>query len=163
MPSSKPSSTDNIHITTRRTSLTSQNTTSPTILPRPLTKKYIYDTSLVSSSTENIPFATNQQNNIHIITRQPFLTRQNAQINTIKKNKKDNNHKDKKKPKKEKKDKKKDIEDIGSPTKVGSLTKDIIDTIDPITKISEEKAKHKPLFTNVKNLVTIKIIVSLLN
>ena len=113
----------------------------------------------MSSSTENIPFATNQQNNIHIITRQPFLTRQNAQINTIKKNKKDNNHKDKKKPKKEKKD----IEDIGLPTKVGSLTKDIIDTIDPITKISEEKAKHKPLFTNVKNLVTIKIIVSLLN
>ncbi len=42
----------------------------------------IYDTSLVSSSTENIHFTTNQQNNI--TTRQTFLTSQNAQI-TVKK------------------------------------------------------------------------------
>ena len=109
----------------------------------------------MSSSTENIHFATNQQNNIHIVTRQPFLTKQNilsqnGKINTIKKNKKDNNHKDKKKSKKEK-------QDVGSPTKVGSSTKnskdkkelkrDIVDsqTIDPLTKIPEEKAKHKLL------------------
>jgi hypothetical protein len=152
--SSKLPSTDNASLTRQdikisNTKRTSQNVTitPTTILPRPLTKQY--NTSLVSSSTENIPFATNQQNNIHIVTRQSFLTKQNilsqnCLINTIKKNKKDNNHKDKKKSKKEK-------QDVGSPTKKSKdkkeLKRDIVDsqTIDPLTKIPEEKAKHKLL------------------
>ena len=111
MPSSKLPFTDNSNLTRQdikisNTKRTSQNITitPTTILPRPLTKQY--NTSLVSSSTEIIPFATNQQNNIHIVTRQHFLTKQNilsqyGQINTIKKNKKDKNYKDKKKSKKE--------------------------------------------------------------
>jgi hypothetical protein len=69
-------------------------------------------------------------------TRQNLHT--NAQINTIKKN----NKKDKKKLKEEK-------QDVGSPTRVGSPTKEkkelVKDTLDPLTKIPEEKAKHKPL------------------
>jgi hypothetical protein len=74
----------------------------------------------------------NQQNN----KKQTILS-QYDQINTIKKHKKD-----KKKLKEEK-------EDIGSPTKCNKdkKKKDIVDsqTIDPLTKNSEEKANHKPI------------------
>ena len=80
------------------------------------------------------------KDNTHLDKKQTILS-QYGQIKIIKKNKKD------KKKSKEKKD-------IGSPTKEGSptkddkekqqLTKDIVD-IGPLTKISEEKAKHKPL------------------
>ena len=106
-----PSSTDNISLATKQSFLTSQNTkisnTTPPNIP-PLTKIHasnIIDfshacstshNSLLYLTSDNIHLATNQQNNIHIATREPFLTRQNAQINTIKKNKK---YKDKKKAK----------------------------------------------------------------
>jgi hypothetical protein len=76
----------------------------------------------------------------YIATRQPLLTSQNSQINTIKKNKKDNTHKDKEKPKKDKKGKTPIIDIVDSPT------------IDPPTKTSEEKAKHKPLCYKCKKL-----------
>jgi hypothetical protein len=63
-------------------------------------------------------------NNTHLDKKQTILS-QYGQINTIKKNKKD-----KKKPNKD----------------IGSLTKEnIVDTLAPLTKIPEEKAKHKPL------------------
>jgi hypothetical protein len=68
-------------------------------------------------------------NNTHLDKKQNILS-QYGQINTIKKNKKDNIKKDKKKPNKD----------------IGSLTKEkLVDTLDPLTKIPEEKAKHKPL------------------
>jgi hypothetical protein len=125
-----------------------------------MTKTHAWDTShnsLLSLTPDNTHLATNQQNNIYLATRQTLLTSQNTQINTIKKKPKkekkdivdsptkDNNHKDKKNNHKnnhkDKKKPKKDIVDIvGSPT------------IDPLTKISEEKAKHKPLCYKCKNL-----------
>ena len=86
-----------------------------------------------------------QINKQYLSTRQTFLTSQNAQINTIKKNKKDNNHKDKKKPKKEKKDidsptKDNNHKDKKKPKKEKKNIVDIVDspTIDPLTKNSED-------------------------
>jgi hypothetical protein len=121
-----------------------------------MTKTHAWDTShnsLLSLTSDNTHLTTNQQNNIYLATRQTLLTSQNAQINTIKKKPKkekkdivdsptkDNNHKDKKNNHKDKKKPKKDIVDIvGSPT------------IDPLTKISEEKVKHKPLCYKCKKL-----------
>ena len=72
------------------------------------------------------PLTSNYQfnNNTHLDKKQTILS-QYSQINTIKKN-----TKDKKKPNK----------DIGSPIK-----EKLVDTLDPLTKIPEEKAKHKPL------------------
>jgi hypothetical protein len=108
--------------------------TPPNIPPsNPLNKKHACDTShnsLLPLTSDNTHFATNQQDNVDLTKKQIHLTRQNAQINTIKKNKKETTHKDKKKPKK---DKTSIVDIVDSPT------------IDPLTKASEEKAKHKPL------------------
>jgi hypothetical protein len=100
--------------------------------------------SILSLTSGNILLATKQQdkhsmtsltskyqfnNNTHLDKKQNILS-QYGQINTIKKNKKDNIKKDKKKPNKD----------------IGSLTKEkLVDTLDPLTKIPKEKAKHKPL------------------
>ena len=130
-------------------SLISQNKTNtfqPTTPTLPLlTKNHANNTthancaSILSLTSSNILLATKQQdkhsmtsltskyqcnNNTHLDKKQNILSHY-GQINTIKKNKKD-----KKKPNK----------DIGSPTK-----EKLIDTLDPLTKIPEEKAKQKPL------------------
>jgi hypothetical protein len=89
------------------------------------------------------PLTSNYQfnNNTHLDKKQTIIS-QYGQIDTIKKNKKDKNYKDKKKSKKETKKEK----DVGSPTRVGSHVKEkLVDTLEPLTKISEEKVKHKPL------------------
>jgi hypothetical protein len=140
--------------------------TPPNILP--LIKNHASDTiisshaystsSLFSLPSDKMHLTTNQQDknsmtsltsryqfkdNTHLDKKQTILS-QYGQINTIKKNKKD-----KKKPKEKK--------DIGSPTKdkeKQKLNEDIVDsqTIGPLTKNSEEKAKHKPLCYKCKKL-----------
>jgi hypothetical protein len=112
--------------------------TPPNILSlNPLTKKHDCENS---DNNYNKLLTLKQQitDNTHLATRQTFLTSQNSQINTIKKNKKENNQKDKKKPKK---DKTPIVNTVESPT------------IDPIAKNSEDKVtNHKPLCYRCKKL-----------
>jgi hypothetical protein len=143
-------SQNTIMIKAKTPSLTGQNTiigdkttthTSPNILSsNPLTKKHACENS---DNNYNKLLILKHQNTDkpHIDTRQrqTLLTSQIGQINTIKKNKKVNIHKDKKKLKKDKKSKTLIIDIVDSPT------------INPLTKIPEEKAKHKPLCYKCKN------------
>ena len=108
-------------------------------LSNPLTKKHVCE-NFDNNHNKLLTLKHQNTHKPHIATRQPLLTSQNNQINTIKKNKKDNTHKDKEKPKKDKKGKTPIIDIVDSPT------------IDPPTKTSEEKAKHKPLCYKCKKL-----------